>query len=306
MSDTINPTQDLVKGSRAKHRNVSLNHLRGIHPLEEKTNTYSPLHHYDFATNTARLGESMLKQHGFELNGGQYVITEDGSKMFMVQSFQHKDREDLKLSVAGRNSTDKSLASAIALGATVYCCTNLVINGTIQIFRRHTGDIYTYLQDNLILAFHKAIDSWSSLQTDMSAMQQIPLVDDEAFRIIGHMWGRGLLQPQQMTQVKARWDAPEQEEFEPRNYWSLYNNITDVYKKLGPANTMQKHMHLHRFTRDVILKTPDAVIGSNYIEGNVSALRDEVGIEPEAGNRYSDFSTDTGVYTEDIPLDHEV
>jgi hypothetical protein len=282
MVDAPSPTQDLVKGSKANHYTVSMDDLRDITPLEAETTTYSPLHHYDFATNTARLGESMLKQHGFELNGGQYVITKDGGKLFMVQCFQHKDREDLKLSVAGRNSTDKSLASAVALGATVYCCTNLVINGTIRIFRKHTGDIYTYLQDSLILAFHKAVDSWSSVQNDMSSMQQLPLEDDEAFRIIGHMWGRGLLQPQQMTQVKTRWDAPEQEEFKPRNYWSLYNNITDVYKQLGPAVTMQKHLDLHRFTRDHILKTPDAILGDRTpknIQGSINALRDEIEID---------------------------
>jgi hypothetical protein len=182
------------------------------------------------------------------------------------------------------------MTSAVAMGATVFCCMNKCISGRIQVMRKHTGDIHRYLQDSLILAFHKAMDSWSELKDDIASMEAVKIDNDDAYRMIGQMWGRGVLKPQQMTQVKQRWFKPAQEEFEPRTYWSLYNAVTDVYKKLPPSTTMQNHLMLHEFTRDHVLKTPDALLTTAGTEavygasGDIAGLRDDLGLEGRTRN----------------------
>mgnify|MGYP003110979482 CR=1 FL=1 len=234
-------------------REVTFDELPHIQPLEEKTATYTPLPHYDFAQNVARLGVEMLGPHGFELNGSRIVVNKDAGRMFMVQAFNHNERSDLKLAVAGRNSTDKSCLAAVAIGAQVTACLNLCIGGKIRVVRKHTGDIFSYLNDNLVLAFHKATDGWNDMQADVEAMKKSTLDDREACRLIGQFWHSGLLMPQQMTAVRKRWENPPQNEFKDRTLWSLYNGVTDVYKQLPPTTIMQKHLKLHAHMREEIL-----------------------------------------------------
>ena len=268
-----------VSGVTRGHERVSLEELRAIEPLEVETSTYSPLSHYDFAMNTASLGADMLKSDQFKLNGADYVVSKDGGKMFMVQTFDHTDRNDIRLAVAGRNSTDKTMAAAVAMGAQVFCCANTIVNGTIKVFRKHTGDMYQYLQDQLIIAFHKATDGWSNLQDDVAEMKKIDLTDDEAFRQMGHMWGKKIIKPIEMRKVRDRWFKPEQEEFQPRNYWSLYNAVRDVYTDLAPAFIMNKPMDLHRYSRDHVLETEDHNYQGGALLGDLTSFRREVGVE---------------------------
>ena len=237
-----------IMESKRGHEEVLFDDLRQISPLEPETKSYTPLAHYEFAHNVNRIGEMILGPQGFSLNGARYCVSNDGGKMFMTQEFDHEERDDIKLAIAGRNSTDKSMLAAVAVGGQVTVCTNGIISGEITVMRKHTGNVFQYLEDNLILSFHKATNGWHDLQNDIRLMQEIPVDDSEAYRLIGEMWGKRIISPNQMNPVRKHWE--ENEQFPNRDLWRLYNGVTDVFKGLPPQTIMKKHLQLHDWSRE--------------------------------------------------------
>jgi len=67
----------------------------------------------------------------------------------------------------------------------------------------------------------------------------------EAFKMIGLMFGHGILTPRQLPVVKKEWLTPSYDDFRPRTMWSFYNACTEALKSCPPLVIMEKHISLH-------------------------------------------------------------
>ena len=255
---------NIMESTARGHKAAQFEDLGSMPVLTEASSTYTPLPHLDFAMNVHRIGEEILGPKGFSLNGAQYTVSADMGKLYMAQAFDHDDREDLKLMVAGRNSTDKSMMAAVAVGAQVTICTNGIISGEISVMRKHTGDVFRYLEDNLILSFHRATAGWNDLQADIEKFKETPLDDREAYRIIGEMWGDNILLPNHLNKVRKHWH--EDDDFADKSLWSLYNAATEAFKGLPPQKIMQSHLALHTFAREQV--TPETPETAHFSVGD--------------------------------------
>jgi len=77
-------------------------------------------------------------------------------------------------------------------------------------------------------------------------MKAWDLTDDDAYKLTGLLYGRGILTPRQIPVVKREWQDPSHAEFADRNAWSFYNAVTEALKTSPPHRIMERHIALHK------------------------------------------------------------
>lgn len=219
----------------------SLDDLRHV-PLPAETHTYKPVSHYDLATNLAEVSGSMLVD--YELDRSQYGLARDGNQMFGVHTYRNGS-ESMGLSIGFRNSYDKSMSVGIAIGASVFVCDNLALTGEIAIARKHTSNVWQDLEELTITTIYRSQHNFKRIVEDSEIMQRQDLSDNDAYRLIGLLYGNGVITPRQIPVVKKEWLTPSHPEFSDRNVWSLYNAATEALKSSPPNKIMEKHIALH-------------------------------------------------------------
>jgi hypothetical protein len=160
--------------------------------------------------------------------------------MFAVLKFQ-RDESDMALSIAFRNSYDRSMSLGIAIGATVFVCDNLALQGDIVIMRKHTKNVWNELEDLSISTLYKAGKHFEQIVVDTALLKDQQVKDDEAFRWMGLLFGRNVISPRQIAVLKEQWLHPAHPEFENRNMWSFFNAATESLKSCPPVTIMEKH-----------------------------------------------------------------
>jgi len=220
---------------------TSLYDLRLI-PLPKETDTYKPVSHYDLAVNLGEVATGMLPE--YQLHQSQFGLARDGNQMFGVHTFRNGSAE-MGLCIGFRNSYDKSMSVGIAIGASVFVCDNLALTGDITVMRKHTGNVLQDLEEMTITTIYRSKSNFHRIEQDAEMMGQQILNDDSAYRLLGFLFGRGVLTPRQLPVVKREWLSPVFDDFKPRNLWSFYNACTEALKMAPPAKIMEKHIQLH-------------------------------------------------------------
>jgi len=220
----------------------SLDDLRDI-PLPQETRTYKPVSHYDLAKNLAEVSSGLLR--GYQLEKAQYGLARDGNQMFGIHTYRNGISASMGLSIGFRNSYDKSMSVGIAIGASVFVCDNLALTGDIAVMRKHTANVWNDLEELTITTIYRSQHNFTKIVEDAEIMRGRYLSNDDAFRMIGLMYGNDIISPRQIPVVKREWLNPTQPDFEERNVWSLYNAVTESLKSSPPNKIMEKHIALH-------------------------------------------------------------
>jgi hypothetical protein len=212
-------------------------------PLPEATDTYVPVPHYDLANTLTTIGQDILTDYA--LIGEDYGIARSGQQLFAVLNFK-KDRSDMALSFAFRNSYDRSMSIGFALGSNVFVCDNLALCGDIAIMRKHSKNVLNDLENLAITTLYKSQYTFAKLLKDSDTMKGAALDDNRAGRLLGHLFMQGVLSPRQLPVVKDNWLKPEHQDFQARNLWSFYNGCTEALKSSPPLSIMERHINLHQ------------------------------------------------------------
>lgn len=232
-------------------RRCSVEQLLTI-PEPEKTITYQPLNHYDFAVNTLTVASDLIR--GFQFVGDQYALSNDGQKMFGILNYQSPEQDSLKLSIGIRNSYDKSMAAGLCIGASVIVCDNLMFQGEVTVLRKHTGEnMHQELQDDIVTAIYKSQHQFTKLSEDAQKMKQTPMIRREKYQYLGILTGEKVLSPTQSTKAFRELQEPSHEEFHADSLWSGYNAATEALKSSPPQDIIKRHSRLHQITRKLYL-----------------------------------------------------
>ena len=84
-------------------------------PVPAKDDTYTPVGHADMVENLYATAEEVMAPKGYRLEGQRYLLSHSGERMFFVHRYSSDDSE-MGLALAGRNSYDKYMKLAFALG----------------------------------------------------------------------------------------------------------------------------------------------------------------------------------------------
>ena len=206
------------------------------------TRSYQPVLHHELADMVQSIGTEVL--HGFSFYKEQYALARDGKQMFAIHSYRNSN-DDMGLSIGFRNSYDKSLSVGITLGASVFVCDNLAFNGDVTTFRKHTSNVLNDLRMLILNVIFSQKENYERLVVDSAHMKSLDVTDDTAFRLMGLIYGRGIVSPRMLPTIKKQWLDPQYPDFEDRNLWSFYNACTEALKTAPPAMIMEKHVQLH-------------------------------------------------------------
>jgi hypothetical protein len=217
-------------------------------PMPEESDTYKPVSHYHLANKLLTVSHVILKD--YMIVGEHYGLARNGNQMFAYFKFQ-KEAGDMALSLAFRNSYDRSMSIGLAIGASVFVCDNLALQGEIVVMKKHTKNVWMALENTCIQTLYKSQECFAKIVEDSMTMKNRELDDAEAFKIMGLLYGRDIIGPRQLTVVKDQWLKPAHQEFQPRNLWSLYNACTEALKSSPPLTVMEKHVQLHNTIIDV-------------------------------------------------------
>jgi len=211
-------------------------------PVPTATDSYTPVGHSELAHMVRMIGQDIL--HDFVFYKEQYALARDGKQMFGIHTFKNSSSE-MGLSIGFRNSYDKSLSIGIALGASVFVCDNLSFTGDVMLFRKHTSNVLEDIHQLILSAVYSQKSNFLEIQKDAEKLKEKEITDDSAFKMMGLLYGRGIMSPRQLPVILHEWLHPSYEDFKPRNAWSLYNACTEALKTAPPQHVMEKHIRLH-------------------------------------------------------------
>ena len=199
--------------------------------------------HHELANMLSSMAANLLPE--FTLDSTQFGLARDGAKMFGVHTFKKGDSA-LGLSIGFRNSYDRSLSVGIAVGASVFVCDNLMLTGDLTVLRKHTTNVMADIDGLALSAIYRSRSAFNQIKQDAEVMKQIPMSDDEAYRMLGFIYGRGIINPRQIPVVKKEWLEPSHDAFEDRNLWSFYNAVTESLKTSPPQSILERHLSVHK------------------------------------------------------------
>jgi len=222
--------------------------------LPTKTETYTPISHGDMI-DTIR---SCMNQNDLNITDSVYRASENGNKLIGSFHFDF-DNSELGGQIVFRNSYDKSMSAALAVGTIVWICSNGMIgsNNEFVLRRKHTGtadsEIFQYTQN--------AINSYGELhrmiQRDVEKMKEIPLRKIELAHLIGEMYlNEELMTATQLGIIKKEMDFSKHFPIVDNiaTLWQIYNWCTESYKKSHPMHYLQDHMNLHQYMQTEMSK----------------------------------------------------
>ena len=212
-------------------------------PIPKETSSYKPVTHHELADKLKTMTLDLMPEYAHAQS--QYGVTREGQKLFGLHTFQNGDQE-LGFSVGFRNSYDRSLSVAVALGAQVFVCDNLMLTGDLTVLRKHTSNVMTDIDGLALSAIYRSRSAFNQIKADAETMKGIPMSDDEAYRMLGLVYGRGIITPRQIPVVKSEWETPSHDAFEDRNLWSFYNAVTESLKSSPPQSIMERHLAIHK------------------------------------------------------------
>ncbi|MDQ5987355.1 MAG: hypothetical protein CSYNP_03095 [Syntrophus sp. SKADARSKE-3] len=211
-------------------------------PMPEATESYVPVSHYHLADKFLTISQDILRD--YTLIGENYGIARQGNQLFAVLKFQN-EKAEMGLSIAFRNSYDRSMAIGMAIGASVFVCDNLALSGEIVVMKKHTKNVWAELEETAIATIYRSQKNYEQIVCDAEAFKALPMENLEAYQLMGVLFGNGIISPRQLTTLKDEWLKPSYPEFEPRNMWSFYNGATEALKTSPPISIMEKHIQLH-------------------------------------------------------------
>lgn len=184
---------------------------------------------------------------GYEIQDAQYALRgKTGDAPFPDAQFfglfhlrNGSQGKDYDLVAGLRNSHDKSVPAAIALGSHVFVCDNMAFSGEVKLARKHTRFILRDLPGIVAKAVGELGNLRNRQAVRIEAYKGRVLSQRDAYTGIVKAYKSGIVPSSKVGHVVAEWDRhdeisetfkPRHEEFVPRNAWSLFNCFTEVLK----------------------------------------------------------------------------
>lgn len=218
-------------------------------PSPDSTDTHIVVPH-------SKIVEATIEALAFrriDIVNDEYGVSKDGMKMFGVLTLNvcaGKNGDAIYLTLALRNSHDKTFALGMVAGFRVFCCDNLAFRGEFfALAKRHSKNLLTELTDTLAVGVDRVQRHFVPIQEQVNVWKNHTLPDVSAKEIIYRAFIEDELDaPKHLAkEVHHHYFEPEYEEFQPRTLWSLQNAFTSAFKVLEPIPQYKAAASLGRY-----------------------------------------------------------
>lgn len=213
----------------------------------ESTSSYQAVPYGDLIASVRKHAADVLGSNAYR--GESWALGRDGKQLFGTMDFD-SDHSDHGLAIGLRSSHDRSISVGIAVGASVFVCSNMCFSGdAVTLMRKHTSQFWESWEGLVAGALTKADEQYGIMAEQFERLKQIEVDNEQGYSLIGIAAGQRVLTPRQTTAAIRAWRTPPQEEFAGRNGWSLYNAMTEAAKKSAPGTALDVHTGIHHFMR---------------------------------------------------------
>jgi hypothetical protein len=172
------------------------------------------------------------------------------------------DDNDFGQRLVFRNSYDKSMSFAFAVGTVVFCCTNGCIKGDYQYKRMHRG-VITDESSSTQEAIIKNIDggftmlqaSFEKTSVQLRELQQFEISPTESYDIIGKLFfEQQVISITQLSTIKKEFEQSKNfHHLGDKDFtaYDLYNHITESLKASHPLSYISDHVKTHSLFEEV-------------------------------------------------------
>lgn len=166
------------------------------------------------------------------------------------------DDNDFGQRLVFRNSYDKSMSFAFAVGTVVFCCTNGCIKGDYQYKRMHRG-VITDESSSTQEAIIKNIDggftmlqaSFEKTSVQLRELQQFEISPTESYDILGKLFfEQQVISITQLSTIKKEFENSKNfHHLGDKDFtaYDLYNHITESLKSSHPLSYISDHIKTH-------------------------------------------------------------
>lgn len=166
------------------------------------------------------------------------------------------DDNDFGQRLVFRNSYDKSMSFAFAVGTVVFCCTNGCIKGDYQYKRMHRG-VITDESSSTQEAIIKNIDggftmlqaSFEKTSVQLRELQQFEISPTESYDILGKLFfEQQVISITQLSTIKKEFENSKNfHHLGDKDFtaYDLYNHITESLKSSHPMSYISDHIKTH-------------------------------------------------------------
>ena len=199
------------------------------------TATWFPVQHsVVFDAVSSALGEA-----GFVVKRVQFWLYRKNGRMFAAVDLTNELAPGATLSIAVRNSIDRSLPLGCSAGNRAVVSDNLAFLCDILVAKKHTlngrarfeGEITRAVRT--LSAFHK------HERERVLALQQRMIADETAEAIMLRAFEKRHVSARTLPLVISQWREPSHEEFKPRSAWSLLNAFTTAISSRAKSNPQE-------------------------------------------------------------------
>ena len=213
----------------------------------EHTKSWAPVSYGDAINQTLETIELQLR---LPVAREEYALNKTGNQMFALFSIDTGDDES-RLSIALRQSYDKSLSLGVVAGSSVLVCDNLCFNGdAFKIMRKNTTNVWEDFKSLIQTQVACSLDAHASMQVDIEALKSVPCNIRRGQAYLGVLQGEQILTSGQAKVAHEDWKNPRHEEFAQSNFWGLYNAVTEGLKKGATGRVIDRHVNVHGWFRN--------------------------------------------------------
>jgi len=212
-------------------------------PVPVATETYKPVSHQFLAE---MIAENVDKQ-GLTITGKTYNAANGGQEVVGYLDLA-ADSAEFGYRLAWRNSYNKSRPVAFVAGTSVLICSNGMILGESQYFRRHTGTVRNEVQQRIESTIGEIGEMMRITIAQAERMKSVELDKTATAELCGRMlMEHEIITTSQLSIIRQELKTPTYPELAEDNLWGLYNHTTHALKKTHPYHYIEQHQKLHQF-----------------------------------------------------------
>lgn len=195
-------------------------------PCPPATETHHPIAHIRLVEEVERA----LTASDMRIVGESYGVTEDGERMFgLLQVANCQELQDYAYVVGLRGSVNKSLASGVAVGSSVFVCDNLAFSSEIVFRRKYTKQIEHDFPLMVATAIGQLGQRWNHQTKRIETYKQTAIGNKDAAYLLAEIAG-DVFPWQKFEDIYAEFKSPRHPEFVKETVWALFNAVTESLK----------------------------------------------------------------------------
>jgi len=229
-------------------REVPINELHLLPDPEPMGSRHCPIPHSQLMDLTRKA----FNVNDMDIADPVVRLTEDNKKMLTTfdvvaidEDTPKYQNETLKLIGIIANFQNQTGRVTIGAGTRVFACANETVDAEFKVTHKSTRNLENNIRNMIWDSCAQLDDIYERITGRQEFLQAQRVEPDRAAYCILDAAKRGVINSTEILKVEQMWQEPEQPEFRPRNYWSLYNAFSGFFQDRNPFDVADRSRRLN-------------------------------------------------------------